>query len=57
MTTPDAKGIFPESHNLSLRNYGMTPCAWPTLYITNTDVAYDGLCVIGSQLGELATSI
>ena len=23
MTTPEAKGIFPESHPLSLRNYGL----------------------------------
>ncbi|MEQ9569290.1 MAG: thiamine pyrophosphate-binding protein [Longimicrobiales bacterium] len=33
MTTPDAKGVFPESHAVSLRNYGMTACAWPDLYI------------------------
>ncbi len=29
MTTPDAKGIFPETHPWSLRNYGMTACRWP----------------------------
>ena len=31
MTTPDAKGIFPETHALSLRNYGMTACTWPDI--------------------------
>ena len=33
MTTPDAKGIFPESHPLSLRNYGMAGCTWPQVYM------------------------
>ena len=28
MTTPEAKGIFPESHALSLRNYGLAGCDW-----------------------------
>lgn len=59
MTTPDAKGIFPESHPLSFRNYGMTACVWPDLYIlTPTDPDhYDALLVIGSALGELATTV
>lgn len=59
MTTPDAKGIFPETHALSLRNYGMTACAWPDLYIKEaTDPHhYDALLVLGSALGELATSV
>ncbi|UWR23904.1 thiamine pyrophosphate-binding protein [Sulfitobacter sp. S190] len=58
MTTPDGKGIFPESHPMSLRNYGMTPCAWPALYMKTASDAdhFDALCVIGSSLGELATS-
>jgi acetolactate synthase-1/2/3 large subunit len=58
MTTPDAKGTFPETHKLSLRNYGMTACAWPDLYMRQTDGsgAYDVLVVLGSSLGELATS-
>ena len=58
MTTPDGKGIFPESHPMSLRNYGMTPCLWPALYMKERDDAdhYDALLVIGSSLGELATS-
>ncbi len=33
MTTPDAKGIFSETHGLSLRNYGLCACAWPDVYI------------------------
>ncbi len=59
MTTPDAKGIFPESHELSLRNYGMTACSWPELYMCPAGSAdhYDALIVMGSTLGELATSV
>ena len=59
MTTPDAKGIFPETHSLSLRNYGMTACAWPDAYIKEPqDPAHlDALLVLGSSLGELATSV
>jgi acetolactate synthase-1/2/3 large subunit len=62
MTTPDAKGIFPESHALSLRNYGVAGCAWPKLYMNpqaldpSLPQGYDALLVIGSSLGELATS-
>lgn len=59
MTTPDAKGIFPESHALSLRNYGMGACTWPTIYMGQPGDPdhYDALCVIGSTLGELATTV
>ncbi len=59
MTTPDAKGIFPENHAMSLRNYGMTACSWPGLYMQPKDSAqhYDALVVFGSELGELATSV
>jgi acetolactate synthase I/II/III large subunit len=58
MTTPDAKGIFPETHRLALRNYGMTPCAWPELYMSAKvrPEPYDSLLVLGSTLGELTTS-
>jgi acetolactate synthase I/II/III large subunit len=58
MTTPDGKGIFPETHQLSLRNYGMTPCAWPELYMSAQvrPGPYDSVLVLGSTLGELATS-
>jgi acetolactate synthase-1/2/3 large subunit len=59
MTTPDAKGIFPETHPYSLRNYGMTGCAWPDMYIGKPADPdhFDSLLVIGSSLGELATSV
>lgn len=58
MTTPDAKGVFPESHPLSLRNYGMAACRWPQLYMKGDDQCppYDALLVIGSSLGELSTT-
>lgn len=59
MTTPDGKGIFPESHPLSLRNYGMTACTWPQLYMKGdaSNASYDVLLVIGSSLGELSTTV
>jgi acetolactate synthase I/II/III large subunit len=59
MTTPDAKGIFPETHPLSLRNYGIAACAWPDLYIQppQSPDHYDALLVLGSSLGELATTV
>ena len=59
MTTPDAKGIFPESHAMSLRSYGMAGCPWPQLYMKGdaTTKPYDALLVIGSSLGELSTSV
>ena len=64
MTTPDAKGLFPESHELSLRVYGMASCMWPQYWLepARLDPAapapppYDGLLVLGSSLGDLATS-
>ena len=59
MTTPDGKGIFPESHPLSLRNYGMCACLWPDLYMGARMAPdhYDALLVLGSSLGELATTV
>lgn len=58
MTTPEAKGIFPESHELSLRNYGLAGCNWTTGYMVppSGSPAYDCLLVVGSSLGELATT-
>ncbi|CAH0350829.1 thiamine pyrophosphate-binding protein [Aquabacterium sp. CECT 9606] len=59
MTTPNAKGIFPETHAWSLRNYGMCGSAWTQLYMkppTDPDHV-DTLVVMGSTLGELATSV
>jgi len=57
MTSPDAKGVFPESHELSLRNYGLAGCRWPQHYLDDPKAGhYDALVVIGSSLGELATN-
>jgi acetolactate synthase-1/2/3 large subunit len=53
MTTPDAKGIFPESHPLSLRNYGVSGCHWPQYYLENPH--YDALMILGSGLGRYST--
>ncbi|HEY7318261.1 MAG TPA: thiamine pyrophosphate-binding protein [Candidatus Binatia bacterium] len=57
MTTPNGKGVFPETHELSLRNYGIAACKWPTNYMLPAldDEHYDALLVVGSSLGELAT--
>ena len=58
MTTSDGKGVFPETHALSLRSYGFAGCQWPQYWIvdqTTKAVAHDALLVIGSSLGELAT--
>ena len=56
MTTADAKGIFPESHDLSLRVYGMADCMWPYYYLSDKTTPYDGLMIIGSAMGELSTN-
>jgi acetolactate synthase-1/2/3 large subunit len=60
MTSPEAKGLFPESHELSLRNYGLAGCRWTTSYLgggPNGGHPFDALVVIGSSLGELATTV
>lgn len=58
MTTPDGKGLLPESHALSLRNYGLAACNWTSAYLSPPPDAprFDCLVVMGSTLGELATS-
>ena len=57
MTTPEAKGVFPESHGLSLRNYGIAGCRWPQHYLADPARGqFDALVVIGSILGGLATN-
>jgi len=56
ITTADAKGIFPESHEMSLRVYGIADCMWPYQYFTSKTPAYDGVMIIGSALGELSTN-
>ncbi|MFB2919855.1 thiamine pyrophosphate-binding protein [Aerosakkonema funiforme] len=53
MTTPDAKAIFPESHWLSFRNYGVAGCNWPKYYLESSN--YDALMVMGSSLGRYST--
>ena len=58
MTTSDGKGVFPETHALSLRSYGFAGCQWPQYWMvdqTTKAVAHDALLVMGSSLGELAT--
>ncbi len=62
MTTPDAKAIFPESHAMSLRNFGMAFCEWTKFYMVPRllDPAlrgdYDALLVLGTTLGGFATN-
>jgi acetolactate synthase I/II/III large subunit len=58
MTTSDGKGVFPETHCLSLRSYGFAGCQWPRYWMQNQDgsSAHDALMVLGSSLGELATN-
>lgn len=59
ITEPDSKGIFPETHELSLRNYGMASCSWPRYYLCDLTGGgrrqFDALVVIGCSLGEFAT--
>ncbi|MBW4024524.1 MAG: thiamine pyrophosphate-binding protein [Proteobacteria bacterium] len=57
MTTSDGKGVFPETHSLSFRTYGLAGCQWPQFWMIGQDgkPAHDALIVIGSSLGELAT--
>ena len=58
VTSPDAKGIFPETNDLSLRNYGLCACAWPDVYMApGSPDQFDALMVLGSSLGELATTV
>lgn len=61
MTTPRAKGIFPEDHALSLRNYGMGACEWPQYYMKQNQFwpdqpAYDGLLILGTALKQWSTN-
>ena len=53
MTTPDAKGIFPESHPLSLRNYGMAGSSWSVSWADGP--SHDAVLVVASALKELST--
>jgi acetolactate synthase I/II/III large subunit len=55
VTTPGAKGIFPETHPLSLRTYGAAGSPWADAYLELKRPAYDTLVVLGSALGEFAS--
>lgn len=57
VTSGDAKGIFPESHELCLRNYGLGNSPWPGAYMAGNggDLHYDALVVLGSSLNEKNT--
>jgi acetolactate synthase-1/2/3 large subunit len=61
MTSPGAKALFPETHDLSLRTYGLAGCEWPQYYLRPSLLDpglpdhYDGLAVFASSLGDLAT--
>ena len=61
MTTPGAKALFPESHPLSLRTYGLAGCAWPAFYLNPQKMdcsrpsKFDVLVVLASSLGGLGT--
>jgi acetolactate synthase I/II/III large subunit len=62
VTSPNGKGIFPESHGLSLRNYGFGGSDWATAYIKaegpvgRSELRYDALVVLGSSLGQKTTN-
>jgi acetolactate synthase-1/2/3 large subunit len=57
MTTADGKGIFPESHELSLRVYGCASSTWPAMWMQPAGgPAYDGLLVLGTGLRGLSTN-
>jgi len=56
VTSPDAKGIFPERHPLSLRTVGLAACEWPKYWLRSpAGERIDALVVMGSDLGSLAT--
>ena len=61
ITSPDGKGLFPETHDLSLRNYGLAQCEWPGYYLKPSSIdpgrpdRFGSMLVLASELGELAT--
>ncbi|MFN0032375.1 MAG: thiamine pyrophosphate-binding protein [Flavobacteriales bacterium] len=59
MTTPDAKGIFPEDHPMSLRVFGCASCVWPYYWLNapKGEPVFDYILVLGSSLGGLATML
>ena len=53
MTTPQAKGLLPEDHPLSLRGCGMGASAWARRYLTS-EGGPDVTLVLGSDLDDVA---
>jgi len=56
MTTPDGKGVFPESHPLSLRVYGFASNTWAPMWMQQKPVPYDGLLVLATSLRGLSSN-
>lgn len=62
MTTPDAKALFPESHPLSLRCFGVGYCEWTKCYMVpsrldpSLPTGYDSLLVLGTQMGGFSSN-
>ncbi len=56
MTTPDGKGVFPESHPLSLRVYGFASNTWAPMWMQQQPVPYDGLLVLATSLRGLSAN-
>lgn len=56
LTTANGKGIFPEAHPMSLRHYGIAAGEWARHYLSTENPSYDALLILGSSLGQLATS-
>jgi acetolactate synthase-1/2/3 large subunit len=56
MTTPDGKGVFPESHALSLRVYGFASNTWAPMWMQQKPTPYDGLLVLGTSLRGLSSN-
>ena len=62
VTSPNGKGVFPESHSLSLRDYGFGGGDWASAYIKaegpvgGSELRYDALVVLGSSLGQKTTN-
>jgi acetolactate synthase I/II/III large subunit len=58
VTSPEGKGVFPESHPLSLRSYGLAGAQWAPFYLMppGNPNHFDSLLVIASSLQELTTN-
>ncbi len=56
ITTPEGKGVFPESHPLSLRVYGFASNTWGPMWMQQQTVPYDGLLVLGTSLRGLSSN-